>query len=52
MPKDSRGGQGGGEHLGNNGGGFSGDVGSFPEKKNPFQPFKTYQKEFRRMCND
>lgn len=48
MPKDSRGGQGGGDHLGNDrgGGGFKGDVGNFPEKKNPFQPFKTYQKEF------
>ena len=48
MVKEKKGGQGGGSHLGNNGGGggFSGDVGSFPEKKNPFQPFKTYQKEF------
>lgn len=48
MPKDSRGGQSGDKHLGNDrgGGGYSGSVGNFPEKKNPFQPFKTYQKEF------
>ena len=48
MPKGSRGGQGGGDHLGNErgGGGYSGSVGNFPDKKNPFQPFKTYQKEF------
>lgn len=48
MPKDSRGGQGGDKHLGNNKaeGGYKGSVGNFPEKKNPFQPFKTYQKEF------
>ena len=48
MPKDSRGGQGGDKHLGNDSGsgGYKGDVGNFPDKKNPFQPFKTYQKEF------
>ena len=48
MVKEKKGGQGGGEHLGNekSSGGFKGDVGKFPEKKNPFQPFKTYQKEF------
>lgn len=48
MPKDSRGGQGGDKHLGNSSssGGYKGSVGNFPEKKNPFQPFKTYQKEF------
>lgn len=48
MPKGSRGGQGGNEHLGNysGSGGYKGSVGSFPQKKNPFKPFKTYQKDF------
>lgn len=48
MPKGSRGGQGGNEHLGNysGSGGYKGDVGTFPQKKNAFKPFKTYQKDF------
>ena len=48
MPKGSRGGQGGDKHLGNEkgGGGYKGSVGKFPEKKNPFKPFRTYKKAF------
>ena len=40
-------------HLGNSGGGGGGpkNVGKIPAKKNPFKPFKQYQKEFAK-AND
>lgn len=50
MPKGSRSGHWVNNNgLGNGGGGpqfTGGNVGNFPQKKNPFKPFKTYQKEY------
>lgn len=48
MVKERKSGQAGVSHLGNSKGddGYKGSVGRFPKNKNPFKPFKTYQKEF------